>query len=118
MATHSGTPALENPKDSGAWRTSVHGVAKSRRRLKNLECTHAQNEAQSAMKEEHAYKMLWEQRWRAPEFTLEGSDLASGGRDAKVQRISSRNLKGFAGIPRLPYLILFNPLDISPLLPT
>ena len=117
MATHSGIPALENHMDSRAWRTSVHGAAKSRRRLKNLARTHAQNEAQSARREERAYKMLWEQRWRAPEFTLEGSGLAAGGKGAKAQRISSRNLKGFAGIPRPPYLILFNPLDISPSLP-
>ena len=27
---------LENPKDRGAWRATVHGVAKSRTRLKQL----------------------------------------------------------------------------------
>ena len=62
MATHTRILALENPTDSGAWRTSVHGVAKSRTRLNNLACTHAQNKAESAMKEMHAYKVLWEQR--------------------------------------------------------
>ena len=34
----SGTPlqcsCLENPKDGGAWRAAVHGVAKSRTRVK------------------------------------------------------------------------------------
>ena len=62
MATHSSILALENPMDSGAWRTLVHGVAKSRTRPNNLACTHVQNRAETAMKEMHAYKVLWEQR--------------------------------------------------------
>ena len=61
-ATHSSILALENPIDSGAWRTSVYGVAKSRTRLNNLACPHTQNKAESATKEMHAYKVLWEQR--------------------------------------------------------
>ena len=32
-------PCLENPMDRGAWRTTVHGVSKSRTRLKQL-CIH------------------------------------------------------------------------------
>ena len=32
---------LENPMDRGAWRATVHGVAKSQTRLSNLACTHA-----------------------------------------------------------------------------
>ena len=28
MATHSSIPCLENPTDRGAWRATVHGVAK------------------------------------------------------------------------------------------
>ena len=31
---------LENPTDSGAWWTTVHGVAKSRTRLSNFTDTH------------------------------------------------------------------------------
>ena len=34
-------PCLENPMDRGAWRATVHGVTKSRTRLKLLSmCTH------------------------------------------------------------------------------
>ena len=33
MATHSSTLAWRIPKDRGAWRTTVHGVAKSWTRL-------------------------------------------------------------------------------------
>ena len=33
MATHSSIPALGNPMDRGAWRTTVHGVVKSQTRL-------------------------------------------------------------------------------------
>ena len=33
MATHSSILGLENPMDRGAWRATVHGVAKSRTRL-------------------------------------------------------------------------------------
>ena len=36
MATHSSTLGLENPMDRGAWQAAVHGVAKSRTRLKRL----------------------------------------------------------------------------------
>ena len=32
---------LENPMDRGAWRATVHGVAKSQTRLSNLALTHA-----------------------------------------------------------------------------
>ena len=32
---------LENPMDRGAWRATVHGVAKSRTQLSNLACIHA-----------------------------------------------------------------------------
>ena len=34
MATHSSI--LENPMDGGAWRATVHGVAKSQTRLSDL----------------------------------------------------------------------------------
>ena len=33
MATHSSIPAWIISKDRGAWKATVHGVAKSRRRL-------------------------------------------------------------------------------------
>ena len=33
MATHSSIPAWRIPVDRGAWRATVHGVAKSRTRL-------------------------------------------------------------------------------------
>ena len=33
MATHSSILAWRNPMDRGAWRATVHGVAKSRARL-------------------------------------------------------------------------------------
>ena len=33
MATHSSTLAWETPTDRGAWKATVHGVAKSRTRL-------------------------------------------------------------------------------------
>ena len=33
MATHSSILGLDNPMDRGAWRTTVHGVAKSHTRL-------------------------------------------------------------------------------------
>ena len=36
MATHSKYSCLENPMDRGAWRVTVHGVAKSRTRLKQV----------------------------------------------------------------------------------
>ena len=35
MATHSSILAWENPMDRGAWRATVHGVAKSWTRLNN-----------------------------------------------------------------------------------
>ena len=40
MATHC-SPCLENPRDRGAWGAVVHGVAKSKTRLKRL-CTHTE----------------------------------------------------------------------------
>ena len=36
MAAHSSTLALENPKDRGAWQATVHRVANSQTRLKQL----------------------------------------------------------------------------------
>ena len=36
MATHSSILGLDNPMDRGAWRTTVHGVAKSQTGLKQL----------------------------------------------------------------------------------
>ena len=36
MATHSSIFCLENPRDGGAWRTAVCGVAQSQTRLKRL----------------------------------------------------------------------------------
>ena len=36
MATHSSIPCLGNPMDRGAWRTTVHGVAKSQTPLSML----------------------------------------------------------------------------------
>ena len=33
MATHSSILTLGNPRDRGAWRATIHGVAKSQRRL-------------------------------------------------------------------------------------
>ena len=36
MATHSSVLAWRIPMDRGAWRTTVHGIAKSRTRLKGL----------------------------------------------------------------------------------
>ena len=38
MATHSNS-CLENPMDRGAWRVTVHGVAKSRTRLSDFTFT-------------------------------------------------------------------------------
>ena len=35
MATHSGVLAWRNPMDRGAWRATVHGVAKGWTRLSN-----------------------------------------------------------------------------------
>ena len=35
MAIHSSTLTWKNPMDRGAWRATVHGVAKSRTRLSN-----------------------------------------------------------------------------------
>ena len=34
MATHSSNSCLENPMDRGAWRATVHGVAKIQTQLK------------------------------------------------------------------------------------
>ena len=34
-------PCLENPMDRGAWRGTVHGVAKGQTRLSDWACTHA-----------------------------------------------------------------------------
>ena len=34
---------LENPMDSGAWRATVHGVAKSRTQVSDLAHTHKQD---------------------------------------------------------------------------
>ena len=39
MATHSQYSCLENPTDRGAWRATVHGVAKSRTRLSDFTFT-------------------------------------------------------------------------------
>ena len=36
MATHSSYSRLENPRDKGTWRATVHGVAKSQTWLKRL----------------------------------------------------------------------------------
>ena len=36
MATHSSVLAWDNPVDGGAWRATVHRVARSRTRLKRL----------------------------------------------------------------------------------
>ena len=36
MATHSSVLAWENPRDRGAWQTTVHGVVESRIGLKRL----------------------------------------------------------------------------------
>ena len=36
MATHSSVLAMENPMDRGAWQATVHRVAKSRRKRKQL----------------------------------------------------------------------------------
>ena len=36
MATHSKCSSLENPMDRGAWRATVHGVAKSRTQLNDF----------------------------------------------------------------------------------
>ena len=41
MATHFSILAWRIPKDRGAWRATVHGVAKSRTQLSNLACIHA-----------------------------------------------------------------------------
>jgi len=35
MATHSRTPAWRIPMGRGAWRAPVHGIAKSRTRLRD-----------------------------------------------------------------------------------
>ena len=35
MATHSSILTWKNPKDGGAWRATLHGVAKSRIQLSN-----------------------------------------------------------------------------------
>jgi len=40
MATQLQYSCLENPTDRGAWRATVHGVAKSQTQLSNLACTH------------------------------------------------------------------------------
>ena len=40
MTTHSSILALEKPMDRGAWRATVHRVAKSQKQLKRLS-THA-----------------------------------------------------------------------------
>ena len=39
MAPHSSTLALENPMDRGVWWAAVHGVARSRTRLRDLTFT-------------------------------------------------------------------------------
>ena len=36
MAPHSSTLAWKNPMDGGAWKAAVHGVAKSRARLRDF----------------------------------------------------------------------------------
>ena len=36
MAIHSSTIAWKNPMDGGAWKATVHGVAKSRTRLSDF----------------------------------------------------------------------------------
>ena len=41
METQIQYPWLENPMDRGAWRATVHGVAKRWTRLSDLACTHA-----------------------------------------------------------------------------
>ena len=41
MATHSSILAWRISMDRGAWRATVHGVAKSRTRLRDWACTHA-----------------------------------------------------------------------------
>ena len=45
MATHSSILALENPMDRGAWRSTVHGVAKS--------------DKTEATRHAHTYLLLW-----------------------------------------------------------
>ena len=43
ITTHSSILAWRNPVDRGAWRTAVHGVAKSRTWLSDWACMHAQD---------------------------------------------------------------------------
>ena len=40
MAIHSSTVAWKNPMDRGAWKATVHGVAKSRTRLSDFTFFH------------------------------------------------------------------------------
>ena len=40
MATHSNTVNLENPMDRGAWRATIHGVAKEADMTEMTACTH------------------------------------------------------------------------------
>ena len=50
MATHSSILAWRIPMDRGAWRATVHGVAKSRTRLRDWACTHAHTKVRNWVK--------------------------------------------------------------------
>ena len=46
MATHSSISGLENSMDRGAWKATIHGVAKSRTSLSNFHFKHLCNSYQ------------------------------------------------------------------------
>ena len=65
-----GTPlqysCLENPMDGGAWCTAVHGVAKSRTRLRDFTFTF------------HFHACLWRRKWQPTPVFLPGESRGRG----------------------------------------
>ena len=62
MANHSSILAWENPMDRGAWWAAVHGVAKSRTRLRDFTFTfhfHALEKEMATHSSIPAWKISW-----------------------------------------------------------
>src|SRR5574340_260276 len=103
LNTKNGTPlqysCLENPMDRGAWKGTVHGVAKSRTRLSNLTFTFHFHALEKEMAT-HSSVLAW----RIPGMREPGG-LPSMGSQSRIQLSSSSRLV-IAFLPRSKHLLI------------